>query len=171
MSSPTRAPESCDFRKIRVCTAFLRYARQTQAGRAPGQPNPHLVIDLSDAEAIARTAHAAAVALAEGSAVRPCRPGAHDRHQAGDRGPQAGAATTASEGPAVAALRQPPKGALWPNPSPSRLVNRSRLPIWCAAAGSCASRASGCLPGSSVRSRVRRGGRRVQRRDLAATCI
>jgi hypothetical protein len=87
MSSPTRAPESCDFRKIRVCRAFLRYARFvtdgktrpqerapeakactiTQAGRAPGQPNPNLVIDLSDAEAIARTAHAVAVALAEGS--------------------------------------------------------------------------------------------------------
>jgi hypothetical protein len=30
-------------------------------------PNPNLVIDLSDAEAIARTAHAVAVALAEGS--------------------------------------------------------------------------------------------------------
>ena len=37
-----------------------------EAGRAPRQPNPNLVIDLSDAEAIARTAHAVAVALAEG---------------------------------------------------------------------------------------------------------
>ena len=34
--------------------------------RAPHQPNPKLTIDLSDAEAIARTAHDVAVALAEG---------------------------------------------------------------------------------------------------------
>jgi hypothetical protein len=38
----------------------------TEAGRAPGQPSPKLAIDLSDADAIARTAHAVAVALAEG---------------------------------------------------------------------------------------------------------
>ena len=34
--------------------------------RAPGQPSPALNIDLSDAEAVARTAQAVAVALAEG---------------------------------------------------------------------------------------------------------
>ena len=39
---------------------------KTGGARAPRQPNPNLVIDLSDAEAIARTAHAVAVALAEG---------------------------------------------------------------------------------------------------------
>jgi hypothetical protein len=33
MSSPTRAPESCDFRKIRVCRAFLRYARFVTDGK------------------------------------------------------------------------------------------------------------------------------------------
>ena len=38
----------------------------TEAGRTAGQPNPTLAIDLSDAESIARTAHAVAVALAEG---------------------------------------------------------------------------------------------------------
>jgi hypothetical protein len=35
-------------------------------GRAPSRPTPKLTIDLSDAEAIARTAHEVAVALAEG---------------------------------------------------------------------------------------------------------
>lgn len=39
---------------------------QTGGGRAPGQPSPALNIDLSDPDAIARTAHAVAVALAEG---------------------------------------------------------------------------------------------------------
>jgi hypothetical protein len=34
--------------------------------RAPRQPSPKLTIDLSDGEAIARTAHDVAVALAEG---------------------------------------------------------------------------------------------------------
>ena len=38
----------------------------SEGGRAPGQPSPKLTIDLSDAEAIARTAHEVAVALAEG---------------------------------------------------------------------------------------------------------
>ena len=38
----------------------------TGGARAPRQPNPKLNIDLSDAEAIARTAHEVAVALAEG---------------------------------------------------------------------------------------------------------
>jgi hypothetical protein len=38
----------------------------TEGGRAPGRPSPKLTIDLSDAEAIARTAHEVAVALAEG---------------------------------------------------------------------------------------------------------
>ena len=37
-----------------------------EGGRAPVQPSPKLNIDLSDAEAIARTAHNVAVALAEG---------------------------------------------------------------------------------------------------------
>ena len=37
-----------------------------EGGRAPVQPSPKLTIDLSDAEAIARTAHDVAVALAEG---------------------------------------------------------------------------------------------------------
>jgi hypothetical protein len=37
-----------------------------EGGRAPGRPSPKLTIDLSDAEAIARTAHEVAVALAEG---------------------------------------------------------------------------------------------------------
>jgi hypothetical protein len=37
----------------------------TEGGRAPRQPSPKLTIDLSDAEAIARTAHEVAVALAE----------------------------------------------------------------------------------------------------------
>jgi hypothetical protein len=37
-----------------------------RGGRASRQPSPKLAIDLSDAEAIARTAHAVAVALAEG---------------------------------------------------------------------------------------------------------
>jgi hypothetical protein len=37
-----------------------------QGGRALGRPSPNLTIDLSDAEAIARTAHEVAVALAEG---------------------------------------------------------------------------------------------------------
>ena len=39
-----------------------------EAGRAPEQPNPNLVIDLSDAEDIARTAHAVAVASPRGRA-------------------------------------------------------------------------------------------------------
>ena len=39
---------------------------QTGGGRAPSRPSPNLIIDLSDGEAIARTAHAVAVALAEG---------------------------------------------------------------------------------------------------------
>jgi hypothetical protein len=39
---------------------------QTAGGRAPHQPNPKLNIDLSDPDAIARTAHDVAVALAEG---------------------------------------------------------------------------------------------------------
>ena len=34
--------------------------------RAPRQPSPKLTIDLSDADAVARTAHDVAVALAEG---------------------------------------------------------------------------------------------------------
>jgi hypothetical protein len=34
--------------------------------RAPREPSPKLIIDLSDGEAIARTAHEVAVALAEG---------------------------------------------------------------------------------------------------------
>jgi hypothetical protein len=38
----------------------------TGGARAPRQPSPKLTIDLSDAEAIARTAHEVAVALAEG---------------------------------------------------------------------------------------------------------
>jgi hypothetical protein len=38
----------------------------TEGGRAPREPNPKLTIDLSDADAIARTAHHVAVALAEG---------------------------------------------------------------------------------------------------------
>jgi hypothetical protein len=38
----------------------------TEGGRAPRQPRPKLAIDLSDGEAIARTAHEVAVALAEG---------------------------------------------------------------------------------------------------------
>jgi hypothetical protein len=37
-----------------------------QGGSAPREPNPKLTIDLADAEAIARTAHDVAVALAEG---------------------------------------------------------------------------------------------------------
>jgi hypothetical protein len=37
-----------------------------EGGRVPGGPSPKLSIDLSDAEAIARTAHEVAVALAEG---------------------------------------------------------------------------------------------------------
>src|SRR5439155_22068181 len=39
---------------------------QTHGSRAPRQPSPKLTIDLSNAEAIARTAHDVAVALAEG---------------------------------------------------------------------------------------------------------
>jgi hypothetical protein len=39
---------------------------QTPGGRAPRRPSPNLTIDLSDADAIARTAHDVAVALAEG---------------------------------------------------------------------------------------------------------
>jgi hypothetical protein len=39
---------------------------QTEGGRAPREPNPKLTIDLSDPDAIARTAHEVAVALAEG---------------------------------------------------------------------------------------------------------
>jgi len=39
MSSPTRAPESCDFRKIRVCWAFLRYARFVTDGKTQ-KPKP-----------------------------------------------------------------------------------------------------------------------------------
>ena len=39
---------------------------KTGGGRAPRQPSPKLTIDLSDAEAIASTAHDVAVALAEG---------------------------------------------------------------------------------------------------------
>ena len=38
----------------------------TRGGRAPGQPSPSLNIDLSDPDAIARTAYEVAVALAEG---------------------------------------------------------------------------------------------------------
>jgi hypothetical protein len=38
----------------------------TGGARAPREPNPKLTIDLSDADAIARTAHDVAVALAEG---------------------------------------------------------------------------------------------------------
>jgi hypothetical protein len=38
----------------------------TKGGRAPSRPSPNLTIDLSDAEAVARTAHDVAVALAEG---------------------------------------------------------------------------------------------------------
>ena len=38
----------------------------TRGAGAPCQPSPKLIIDLSDAEAIARTAHDVAVALAEG---------------------------------------------------------------------------------------------------------
>jgi hypothetical protein len=38
----------------------------TRGARTPHQPNPKLNIDLSDADAIARTAHEVAVALAEG---------------------------------------------------------------------------------------------------------
>ncbi len=37
-----------------------------QGGRAPGGPSPALNIDLSDPDAIARTAYEVAVALAEG---------------------------------------------------------------------------------------------------------
>jgi hypothetical protein len=37
-----------------------------EGGRAPREPSPKLTIDLSDGEAIARTAHDVAVALAEG---------------------------------------------------------------------------------------------------------
>jgi hypothetical protein len=39
---------------------------KTRGASAPRQPSPKLAIDLSDAEAIARTAHDVAVALAEG---------------------------------------------------------------------------------------------------------
>jgi hypothetical protein len=39
---------------------------QPGGARAPREPSPKLHIDLSDAEAIARTAHDVAVALAEG---------------------------------------------------------------------------------------------------------
>jgi hypothetical protein len=39
---------------------------KTGGARAPREPNPKLNIDLSDAEAVARTAHEVAVALAEG---------------------------------------------------------------------------------------------------------
>jgi hypothetical protein len=38
----------------------------TEGARTPSRPNPTLTIDLSDAEAIARTAYEVAVALAEG---------------------------------------------------------------------------------------------------------
>jgi hypothetical protein len=38
----------------------------TGGARAPREPNPKLTIDLSNADAIARTAHDVAVALAEG---------------------------------------------------------------------------------------------------------
>jgi hypothetical protein len=38
----------------------------TEGGRAPGRPSPALNIDLSDSDAIARTAYEVAVALAEG---------------------------------------------------------------------------------------------------------
>ncbi len=38
----------------------------TRGGGAPRPPSPKLTIDLSDADAIARTAHDVAVALAEG---------------------------------------------------------------------------------------------------------
>ena len=40
--------------------------RKTGGARAPRQPSPKLTIDLSDGDAIARTAHEVAVALAEG---------------------------------------------------------------------------------------------------------
>jgi hypothetical protein len=45
---------------------LLKLNDHTGGARAPREPNPKLTIDLSDADAIARTAHDVAVALAEG---------------------------------------------------------------------------------------------------------
>jgi hypothetical protein len=84
---------------------------KTKAGRAPGQPNPNLVIDLSDPDAIARTAHDVAVALAEGRLSGRAGQALMTAIRLAIEATQAGAATAASAAPHRAA---DPPGAVAP---------------------------------------------------------